>query len=60
MKKLLEFAGVSIVFLSSMAVPRAAAQVPVLVPLAVDTAAPIIVNAVKPKPKPNGLAKFEG
>ena len=60
MKKLLEFAGVSIVFLSTMAVPRAAAQVPVLVPLAVDTAAPIIVNAVKPKPKPNGLAKFEG
>jgi hypothetical protein len=25
-----------------------------------DTAAPIIVSAVKPKPKPTGLAKFEG
>ncbi|HEY6946803.1 MAG TPA: hypothetical protein VI431_16820 [Candidatus Acidoferrum sp.] len=39
--------------------PAAAAQVPV-VPIVVDTAVPIIVNAVKPKPKANGLAKFEG
>jgi hypothetical protein len=38
----------------------AAAQVPVVVPIVVDTAVPIVVNAVKPKPKPNGLAKFEG
>ena len=29
-------------------------------PIIVDTAVPIIVNIVKPKPKPNGLAKFEG
>ncbi|PYU55463.1 MAG: hypothetical protein DMG55_27970 [Acidobacteria bacterium] len=38
----------------------AAAQVPVIVPIVVDTAAPIIVAAVKPKPKPTGLDKFEG
>ena len=37
----------------------AAAQTPVA-PIVVDTAVPIIVNAVKPKPKPTGLAKFQG
>jgi hypothetical protein len=37
----------------------ASAQVPV-VPVVVDTAVPMIVKAVKPKPKANGLAKFEG
>jgi len=40
--------------------PPAAAQVPVVVPVVVDTAVPILVNAVKPKPKANGLVKFEG
>ena len=39
--------------------PPAAAQAPVA-PIIVDTAVPIIVSAVKPKPKANGLAKFEG
>jgi hypothetical protein len=38
----------------------AKAQAPVVVPIVVDTAAPIVVNAVKPKPKPTGLAKFQG
>jgi len=38
----------------------AAAQVPVVVPVVVDTAVPIIVNAVKPKPKLNGVVKLEG
>lgn len=39
----------------------AAAQGPVTVPIIVaDTAAPIIIAAVKPKPKPTGLGKFEG
>ena len=38
----------------------AAAQVPVVVPVVVDTAVPIIVNAVKPKPKLNGIVKLEG
>jgi hypothetical protein len=34
------------------------AQDPVITPIIVDTAVPIIINAVKPKP--SGLAKFEG
>jgi hypothetical protein len=38
---------------------NAAAQAPV-VPVVVDTAVPILVNAIKPKPKANGLVKFEG
>jgi len=37
-----------------------AAQVPVIVPIVVDTAVPIIIDAVKPKPKPTGIDKFEG
>ncbi len=36
----------------------AAAQAPVVVPIVVDTAVPIIIGAVKPKP--TGLDKFEG
>ena len=39
----------------------AAAQVPAAaVPIIVDTAVPIIVSVVKPKPKHTGLDKFEG
>jgi len=39
----------------------AAAQSPVTtVPVVVDTAVPIIIGAVKPKPKQTGLDKFEG
>ncbi|MDP9147240.1 MAG: hypothetical protein M3N22_06245 [Acidobacteriota bacterium] len=39
--------------------PRASAQSPATVaPIILDTAVPIIVNAVKPKP--TGLNKFEG
>jgi hypothetical protein len=38
----------------------AAAQDPVLTPIIVDTAVPILVGAVKPKPKNTGLAKFQG
>src|SRR6266705_1731641 len=38
----------------------AAAQAPVVVPIVVDTAVPIIIGAVKPKPKVTGLDKFEG
>ena len=40
--------------------PSAAAQVPVVAPIVVDTAVPIVVSAIKPKPKANGLAKFQG
>jgi hypothetical protein len=39
----------------------AVAQVPTaVVPIVVDTAVPIVVNAVKPKPIPSGVSKFEG
>lgn len=38
---------------------RAQGPIPVVAPIVVDTAVPIIVNTVKPKPKP-GIAKFEG
>jgi len=39
--------------------PRAQAQSPAtVVPIVLDTAVPIVVNAVKPKP--TGLSKFEG
>ncbi len=52
----------------SLCVFPAAAQVPVplpttpqtLIPIAVDTAAPIVINAIKPKPLPAGIVKFEG
>lgn len=39
---------------------RAQGPVPVVAPIVVDTAVPIIINAVKPAPKPSGLVKFEG
>jgi hypothetical protein len=39
--------------------PRTQAQTPAtVVPIVLDTAVPIVVNAVKPKP--TGLSKFEG
>src|SRR5260370_29795717 len=44
--------------LTGVSCPPALAQVPVVAPIVVDTAVPIIVSAVKPKP--SGLAKFEG
>jgi hypothetical protein len=39
---------------------QAQVPVPVVVPIVLDTAVPIIVSAVTPKPTPAGLAKFEG
>jgi hypothetical protein len=53
-------AGLSLVALAGLWSPPAAAQgpVPVVVPIVVDTAVPVIVSAVKPKP--SGLGKFEG
>ena len=48
-----------VVALTGMWCPRAAAQTPATVaPIIIDTAVPIIINAVKPKP--TGLSKFEG
>jgi hypothetical protein len=61
MKKFTHIAGMvalGLVALATLAVTRASAQDPILTPILVDTAVPIIVNAVKPKP--TGLAKFEG
>ena len=61
MKHPLQLAVAGALLLGAMGASRAAAQDPiVLAPIIMDTAAPIIVNAVKPKPKPTGLAKFEG
>ena len=46
---------------SSVFSAPADAQDPITVPIiAAETAAPIIINAVKPKPKNTGLDKFEG
>ena len=61
MKSLLKAVGFILPFaLTGMvACPRAQAQSPAtVVPIVVDTAVPIVVNAVKPKP--TGLSKFEG
>jgi hypothetical protein len=63
MKKLLTIVGGALLgtalFVSVGAKP-AMAQVPVLAPIVIDTAAPIVVNAIKPTPKNTGLVKFEG
>jgi hypothetical protein len=63
MKKCFQLAGLAslgLLVLGSFAAPRAVAQDPILTPIIVDTAAPIVVNAVKPKPKNVGLVKFQG
>ena len=63
MKLLSRIASVTLpaVAAASLCVSPVPAQDPVVVaPIIVDTAVPIIVNAVKPKPKPSGLTKFEG
>jgi len=39
---------------------RAQGPVPVIAPILVDTAVPIIISAVKPTPKPDGLVRFDG
>lgn len=59
MKSLLKtagFAAPAALLAAAFFCPAARAQAPVVV----DTAVPILVNAVKPKPKANGLVKFEG
>ena len=50
--------GVAALLLAGLVSSPVGAQVPVIAPIVADTAIPIIVNAVKPKP--TGLAKFEG
>ena len=51
--------GLGLLALSFLAPSQAAAQDPILTPVIVSEAAPIIINAVKPKPKP-GTQKFQG
>jgi hypothetical protein len=60
MKIFWPIAGLSVLALAGMWCSPAAAQgpVPVIVPIVIDTAVPVIVNAVKPKR--SGLGKFEG
>ena len=59
MKCLLKAAGFVFVLTGMIMCPRAQAQSPAtVIPIVVDTAVPIVVNAVKPKP--TGLSKFEG
>ena len=61
MKKLLQIASASALLLGTMAVSRAEAQDPIVTgPIIASEVAPIVISAVKPKPKPTGLAKFEG
>ena len=49
------------VALAALSCSTAASQDPAtVIPVVVDTAVPIVVNAVKPKPLPAGLAKFDG
>ena len=59
MKSLLKtagFAAPAALLAAAFFCPAVAAQAPIVV----DTAVPILINAVKPKPKANGLVKFEG
>ena len=63
MKRVLQFAGIgglALLVTGTFGVSVAEAQTPVVTPIIVDTAAPIIVNAIKPKPKATGLVKFQG
>jgi len=58
------FVSAALLALCSGAARPAAAQTPAstLIPIVVDTAAPIVVNTIKPKPKPlpAGVVKFDG
>jgi hypothetical protein len=57
------FVPAALLALCSCAAIPAAAQIPTsMIPVVVDTAAPIVVNAVKPKPKPlpAGVVRYEG
>ena len=52
--------GMPLMLAAGMYCPPAAAQDPVVTPIIVDTAATIIVNTIKPKPKATGQVKFQG
>ena len=59
MKFIAKLAGFGLPLLAAgfLSVPAEAQGV---APVVVDTTVPIIVNVIKPKPKANGLVKFEG
>ena len=61
MKKFLHIVGIAtmgLLNLATLGASKASAQDPILTPILVDTAVPIIVDALKPKP--SGLVKFQG
>jgi len=62
MKHRIQIACATFVLLGTVGVSRAAAQDPIVTgPIIASEVAPIIVAAVKPKPKPpTGLSKFQG
>ncbi len=57
--KLIALPGLAFLAVTFSSPAHAQGPVPVVAPIVVDTAVPIIVSAVKPKPKA-GVAKFEG
>lgn len=54
------FSGALLAVAGFAALPAVAQTPSTLIPIAVDTAAPIVINAVKPKPLPAGIVKFQG
>jgi hypothetical protein len=63
MKRFAKIAGLglaALVLAGLYSAPAHAQSPAVVAPIVVDTAVPIIVNAVKPKSKTAGLGKFEG
>ena len=63
MKNLFSVAGFSVLGLLAsvtLTAPRAAAQDPVLTPIIVSEAAPIVAKVVQPKQKLTGTQKFQG
>lgn len=61
MKRLIQIACSGALLLGTMGTSRALAQDPIVTgPIIASEVAPIIISAVKPKPKPTGLSKFEG
>jgi len=61
MNRLLQIASAGALLLGTMGVSRVSAQDPIVSgPIIASEVAPIIVSAVKPKPKATGLSKFEG
>lgn len=52
--------GLGFTVLGTLSAPRTSAQDPVLTPIILSEAAPVVVKAVTPKPKPATTQKFQG